>query len=208
MTHSDDAGDATNGGRAPGGGTPGESSRESGGESPSEDSYERPDNQASELGVDEAAGARSRREADQSSTAASSTSDRPSSYTSPIPRSERVERRVERVARSSDTIKGAAYQGATEAVLAIVIAALIGYWADERYGTAPRWLIVGVVIGFSSFVLRLVRMGKLVAEAGAQAEQEQAERASRRAGLNEKPNDETRTETAEEQEEAGEKPEA
>jgi F0F1-type ATP synthase assembly protein I len=49
-----------------------------------------------------------------------------------------------------------------EATFAIVIAALLGYWADEHFGTTPRWLIVGVVIGFASFVLRLMRMAKLV----------------------------------------------
>jgi F0F1-type ATP synthase assembly protein I len=55
----------------------------------------------------------------------------------------------------------AAYQGALEAVLAIVIAAGVGYWADQRWGTEPRWLIVGTCIGFGSFVLRLFRMRKL-----------------------------------------------
>jgi F0F1-type ATP synthase assembly protein I len=55
----------------------------------------------------------------------------------------------------------AAYQGALEAVLAIVITAGIGYWADQRFGTAPRWLILGTCLGFAAFVLRLFRMRKL-----------------------------------------------
>jgi F0F1-type ATP synthase assembly protein I len=55
----------------------------------------------------------------------------------------------------------AAYQGALEAVLAIVIAAGIGYWADGQLGTSPRWLIVGMAVGFGSFVLRLWRMRRL-----------------------------------------------
>jgi F0F1-type ATP synthase assembly protein I len=69
-------------------------------------------------------------------------------------------------------MKGAAYQGAMEAVLAIVISTLLGYWADQHYDTAPRWLIVGVIIGFASFVLRLLRMGRLVTEAQTTAEEE------------------------------------
>lgn len=71
-------------------------------------------------------------------------------------------RRLERVAASSRSREASAYQGAMEAVFAIVIAALLGYWADSRFGTSPRWLIVGVVIGFASFVLRLMRMAKLL----------------------------------------------
>jgi len=55
----------------------------------------------------------------------------------------------------------AAYQGALEAVVAIAIAAGIGAWADHRWGTSPRWLIVGTVLGFGAFVLRLFRMRKL-----------------------------------------------
>jgi F0F1-type ATP synthase assembly protein I len=63
---------------------------------------------------------------------------------------------------SSEVRRGiAAYQGALEAVLAIVIAIGVGYWADKHFGTEPRWLIVGTCIGFGSFVLRLWRMRKL-----------------------------------------------
>jgi len=59
----------------------------------------------------------------------------------------------------------AAYQGALEAVLAIVIAMGAGYWADRHFGTEPRWLIVGTCLGFASFVLRLFRMRKLFEDA-------------------------------------------
>ncbi len=55
----------------------------------------------------------------------------------------------------------AAYQGALEAVLAIVISAGAGHWADQRFGTAPRWLILGTCLGFAAFVLRLFRMRTL-----------------------------------------------
>jgi F0F1-type ATP synthase assembly protein I len=59
----------------------------------------------------------------------------------------------------------AAYQGALEAVLAIVIAIGVGFWADKHFGTEPRWLIVGTCIGFGSFVMRLWRMRRLVEDA-------------------------------------------
>jgi len=55
----------------------------------------------------------------------------------------------------------AAYQGALEAVFAIAIAAGVGYWADRHFGSSPRWLIVGTVVGFGAFVLRLWRMRTL-----------------------------------------------
>jgi F0F1-type ATP synthase assembly protein I len=56
--------------------------------------------------------------------------------------------------------QGAAYQGALEAVFAILIASGLGYWADGRLGTSPWLLLLGVVIGFGSFVLRLFRLGR------------------------------------------------
>ena len=62
----------------------------------------------------------------------------------------------ERSARS----QGAAYQGALEAVFAILIAGGIGYWADGRFGTSPWLLLLGFGIGFASFVLRLFRLGR------------------------------------------------
>ena len=55
--------------------------------------------------------------------------------------------------------QGLAYQGAFEAVVAILIAAGIGIWIDGRYDTSPYGLLGGLAVGFSSFVLRLVRMG-------------------------------------------------
>jgi F0F1-type ATP synthase assembly protein I len=56
--------------------------------------------------------------------------------------------------------KGAAYQGAFEAAMAILIAGFAGKLADDHFGTAPRYLLVGFFIGFCSFVLRLVRLGR------------------------------------------------
>jgi F0F1-type ATP synthase assembly protein I len=54
--------------------------------------------------------------------------------------------------------KGAAYQGAVEAVFAILVAAGIGYWADQRFESSPLYLFIGLAIGFAAFVLRVVRM--------------------------------------------------
>lgn len=56
--------------------------------------------------------------------------------------------------------QSAAYQGAFEAVTAILIAGFAGKFADDYFGTSPRYLIAGFIIGFGSFVLRLVRLGR------------------------------------------------
>ncbi len=55
---------------------------------------------------------------------------------------------------------GAAYQGAFESVFSILIGAGLGYWADHALGTSPRYLLIGLVIGFAAFVLRLYRLGR------------------------------------------------
>jgi len=56
----------------------------------------------------------------------------------------------------------AAYQGAIEAVLAVVITTGAGYWLDRRFETGSTFLLVGIVIGFCSFALRLWRMRHLM----------------------------------------------
>jgi F0F1-type ATP synthase assembly protein I len=55
---------------------------------------------------------------------------------------------------------GTAYQGAFEAVFAILIGAGFGYWADASFDTSPWGLLVGFALGFSAFVLRLIRLGR------------------------------------------------
>lgn len=55
---------------------------------------------------------------------------------------------------------GAVYQGAFEAVIAILVASGLGYWLDGRFGTAPTLLLVGTAIGFASFTVRLIRLGR------------------------------------------------
>ncbi len=54
---------------------------------------------------------------------------------------------------------GAAYQASMEAVLSIVVAVLLGWWADSYFETAPWAVVAGATIGFGAFVLRLSRLG-------------------------------------------------
>ncbi len=56
--------------------------------------------------------------------------------------------------------QGAVYQGAFEAVIALLIAAGFGYWLDGYFDTAPALLLIGTAIGFASFTVRLVRLGR------------------------------------------------
>ena len=51
-----------------------------------------------------------------------------------------------------------AYQGAVEAVMALILCLVIGYYADEYFESSPIGLILGAIIGFSSMVLRIIRM--------------------------------------------------
>ena len=67
---------------------------------------------------------------------------------------------------------GLAYQGAFEAVFAILIAAGIGLWIDRRYATSPWGLLIGTAIGFASFVLRLLKLGRRLHEPQSPAEED------------------------------------
>jgi F0F1-type ATP synthase assembly protein I len=69
----------------------------------------------------------------------------------------------EQSSHRSEGNPGAVYQGAFEAVAAILIAGFAGKLADDYFGTEPRYLLIGFAIGFSSFVLRLVRLGRKLA---------------------------------------------
>jgi F0F1-type ATP synthase assembly protein I len=55
-----------------------------------------------------------------------------------------------------------AYQWALEAAVSVPIAIGLGYWADERFGTSPKLLFVGVLIGFGALVRGLLRIRRLV----------------------------------------------
>ncbi len=59
-----------------------------------------------------------------------------------------------------------AYQWAMEAAFSIPIAIGLGYWADSVFGTGPVLLLVGVGLGFTAFVLRLLRIRSLVEDPG------------------------------------------
>ena len=67
-----------------------------------------------------------------------------------------------RLARAATSSRGAAYEGAMEAIFAILVGVGLGYWADSYFETGPRYLILGAVVGFAAFVLRLFRMSKLL----------------------------------------------
>lgn len=67
------------------------------------------------------------------------------------------QKRLERMASRAG---GTAYEGAFEAVGALLISMLAGYWFDQRYETEPAGLLVGAAFGFAAFVLRLVRLGR------------------------------------------------
>jgi F0F1-type ATP synthase assembly protein I len=58
--------------------------------------------------------------------------------------------------------QGAVYQGAFEAVIALLIAGGVGAWLDGYFDTAPWLLLIGTVIGFASFTVRLIRLGRWV----------------------------------------------
>ena len=77
-----------------------------------------------------------------------------------------------------------AYEGAFEAVGAVIISALVGYWADGYFGSSPWLMLVGVVLGFAAMVIRLLRLGREMEarETAAQAkiEEDKAGTASRR----------------------------
>jgi ATP synthase protein I len=70
------------------------------------------------------------------------------------------ERLKKGLSRKSTQAGGDAYQGAFEAVGAVLFACGVGYWIDGRWGTSPWGLLIGVVLGFAAMVLRLVRLGK------------------------------------------------
>ncbi len=70
---------------------------------------------------------------------------------------------------------GTAYQGAFESVFAILIGAGLGYWADAAFDSAPWGLLVGLILGFSAFVLRLVRLARQIESLNEAASREPAE---------------------------------
>ncbi len=87
-----------------------------------------------------------------------------------------------RVKRAAASLAGDAYQGAFEAVMAVLVGAGVGYWLDHRFGWTPVGVITGVVVGFAAMVLRLLRLG-----------QELVPRDDGRSGIGERPTGEAQT---------------
>lgn len=56
----------------------------------------------------------------------------------------------------------AAYQGAVESVFAFLLPSLLGWWIDGKLGTSPAFLLIGLVLGFAAFFIRLWRMRDLM----------------------------------------------
>ncbi len=71
-----------------------------------------------------------------------------------------------RGSRTAHQGMASAYQGAVEAVLAVVISGLAGTWVDRRFGTEPTGFLVGMAIGFAAFGLRMWRMRNLMGTTG------------------------------------------
>ena len=65
-----------------------------------------------------------------------------------------------RVKRAAASLAGDAYQGAFEAVMAVLLGCGVGYFVDWRWHTTPYGVLVGVGIGFAAMVLRLLRLGR------------------------------------------------
>lgn len=71
----------------------------------------------------------------------------------------RLEGDVQRPAKRRQARRQAlAYQGAFESVFAIGIGAGFGYFADKSLESSPWGVLVGVFLGFSAFILRLLRL--------------------------------------------------
>lgn len=69
-----------------------------------------------------------------------------------------VPRRLDRSLRAMGEESRQAYLGAWEAVLALVIGAVGGYYADTLLGSSPTGTIIGIAVGFAAMVMRLLRL--------------------------------------------------
>jgi F0F1-type ATP synthase assembly protein I len=87
------------------------------------------------------------------------------------------ERPEEKEGSAETRRRSSAYQAAMEAVFAIPIAMGIGWWVDRQLGSEPVGFLIGLGLGFATFIIRLVRMRGLVeAEAAEAVRREQRKR--------------------------------
>lgn len=78
----------------------------------------------------------------------------------------------DRLKRATARAGSDAYQGAFEAVGAVLIATGAGYWIDKSWETSPWGIALGALLGFMAMVLRLIRLGhELHPEVGTGQEQ-------------------------------------
>ena len=63
--------------------------------------------------------------------------------------------------RPGHQLQARAYGAAIEAVMALVIAVVIGIWVDHRFECEPYGMLSGIVVGFASMILRVMRMSTL-----------------------------------------------
>jgi F0F1-type ATP synthase assembly protein I len=87
------------------------------------------------------------------------------SSSGPSPQPDRDEQNAQNEKSALRRRQGMAYQGAFEAVFAILIAGGLGYGVDAYLDSSPIGLLVGFAIGFAAFVMRLVRLGRVLNEA-------------------------------------------
>lgn len=66
----------------------------------------------------------------------------------------------QRLKRAAAAAGSDAYQGAFEAIGAVLVGGGFGYWADWAWDSSPWGLLVGIALGFAAMVLRLLRLGK------------------------------------------------
>jgi len=69
-----------------------------------------------------------------------------------------VPERLDRNLRALGQEGRQAYLGAWEAVIALVLGAVGGYYADLLLETRPVGTVIGIVLGFAAMVIRLLRL--------------------------------------------------
>lgn len=66
----------------------------------------------------------------------------------------------QRMKRLATAAGSDAYQGAFEAIGAVLVGGGFGYWADLTWDSSPWGFLIGIALGFAAMVVRLLRLGK------------------------------------------------